>query len=186
MSRRAVTLLEAMVSLALFGLVLAVVAEGFRRLQRLNRASSAYSERLEVVSLLHAICQEASAAVTLSAGTSTLALERVDPSLNQTFDEPRGWLPWHWPVPPALPVAQVDPHRDPYRVKITFHLTAAQLIRRLEPVGANPTRPSSSTLLDHIQSFRGQRQGRLLRLELVTEQANQNFATTAYLAVARP
>lgn len=186
MKRRAVTLLEAMVSLALFGLVLAVVAEGFRRLHRLNRASSSYSERLEVVSALHGICQEASAAVTLSAAPSSVALERVDPSLNLTFDEPRGWLPWPWPAPPVLPVSQVDPHRDPYLVKVTFLLGASQLGRRLEPVGTNPTRPSSSTLLEHVQSFRGQRQGRLLRLELVTEQGNQLFATTAYLAVVRP
>jgi type II secretory pathway pseudopilin PulG len=182
--RKAFTLIEALISLALMGLVLGVIVGGYQRVSQISLVSASYSERLELVAAIHRLQSELPSAISISLpGPDQLDMVRVDPSLNRQAMEARNRLPW--PIPIPLPVGDLPdtvtglylPNRQPFTVNYRYRYLAGAsgvgtVTREISPVGANPTATSTSLALSQVRAIRFTRDAsdvRLLNIEITPE-----------------
>ena len=124
--KQAFSLIEALIGLAMIGMVLALVAQSFSRLVRLNQSSNRGAFKSELYSSLLLFCSELSGALSLSPAPNKLTVTRVDPGLNLTYQESRERLPW--PLPNPLPSEPLEPNRAPFVVTFKYSLQADRLV----------------------------------------------------------
>lgn len=124
--QRAFSLMEALIGLVMIGMVLALVAQSFGRLVRLNQFSSRGAFKSELHSSLLLFCSELSAALSMSSAPNQLTITRVDPTLNLTYVESRERLPW--PLPNPLPTDHQDPNRPPFVLTVRYSLKSDRLV----------------------------------------------------------
>jgi type II secretory pathway pseudopilin PulG len=182
--RKAFSLIEALIALALMGLVLGVIVGGYQKVGQISLVSASYSERLELMAAIHRLQSELPSAITISLpAADQLDIVRVDPSLNRQATEARNRLPW--PIPIPLPASDLPdptsglylPNRQPFTIScryrwVTGPAGVGKVNRVISPVGANPTLTSTSLALDQVRAIRYTRDAsdvRLLNIEITPE-----------------
>lgn len=173
-------------ALALMGLVLYLVAEGYLRLARLDRFSEGSSRKVELLSAIQVVTDEISTAFRVNASNpGELILTRVDPTLNLTYEESRQRLPWLWPPPGSVSLVPLAPQRDPYNVEVHFRLESSTgfLLRDLRPVRGNTSQASSTPVIFGLSSFSATRSGPRVDLEVRGVQQDSLFHVSVYLPV---
>lgn len=190
------SLIEAMIALILIGMVLAVVVSCYEKVSRINLATGAYSDRLELLTSIQVLTSEISGASSISIPqTDQLQLVRVDPTLNRQATEARGRLPWPWPaagsIPDPAPAAFLDPNRQPFTVSwnyawVSVSANSGQLIKTVRPIGTNPTAVRQVLSLNHVKSvsfFRDPNHPKQITITVAPESGNP-IAVDAYLWMA--
>ena len=182
--KRAFSLLEALLALALISLVLGLVAQGLNKLARLNAANQTASLKIELWSSLQRLSSELSGALTVVLPHSKeVRITRVDPSLNLQYNESRARLPWPWPAASSLGTGVLDPNRNPFVLNVAFvWVPGSGSI--VEQTGAG-SQNLVSGLTDWQVSLATDH--RLLHIELIPKAGVRSLHATAYLPmVAAP
>lgn len=181
--KRAFSLIEAMVALALISLVLGLVAEGFNKMNRLNKVSQAASEKIELWSALQRLGSEVSGALTIALpNPHEIRFTRVDPTLNVRYDETRARMPWPWPPATSLAPGILEPNRAPFLVDVAFVWDAST--GTISQQMGTVTRTTVAGLHDWKVSFAQDR--RLLQIEFVPSAGAQSLTATIYLPMVSP
>ena len=188
----AFTLYEAVLTLALVGLVLGMVAEGYQRLSTLNSISVAASKRTEILAQMHNLCAQIGNCYGYTiVSPNQLKLDVVDPadapSLDLTYFE-NGRLPW--PLPSGPPLSVPYPiQRSPYLITITFLWqpgtsgNPGSILKNTAPVSPNRTVASSTPFLCGLSNFQVTADAcrQLIHVELTPSDSNNSLNVTAYM-----
>ena len=178
--RRAFSLIEALLALALISLALGLVAQAMAKLSKVMKASDRGALKVELHSGLQRLCTELASAQKITIGPSSLTMLRVDPSLNRSYNESRPRLPW--PLPATLSAVDLDPNLPVYQISVTYSLQN----HCLQAVDPGETRILAAELADC--HFTAQSDPHLLEIELVPQEAvnQRKVSALAYMPMVKP
>lgn len=173
--RRGVTIIEALITLALVGVVLSLVLQGFSQMQRISQSSDSSSVQMADYRQIRLLQDEIATALTVDVlNDGTLGTTRVA--------YPSTWPDQPWPATagptgvrlPTVPsngytYSDTTPMIEPQYVVSYAYQRASQPGGHFSLKRKNNQDNTTSSLLDNLKSFRFADQGATVAFQLETE-----------------